>query len=91
MAIIDVDSDAAVYCRGQRCGKLRGFITDEEKGRITNLIVELKDQPERQYILPVALTEATNDRRVYLIISGEELRTYPEFKREIIEALHEAS
>jgi osmotically-inducible protein OsmY len=80
MTTLDLDMGTDVYCRDERCGMLHKVVMSQEKGRITDLIVERGFLKKTSRVVPVALVTKTSESGVYLALDREDLDSYPEYE-----------
>ncbi len=79
MTTVDLKTRVPVVCSGVHCGNLTTVIVDNEQDRITDLVIDRAFLQKKRRIVPVALTEATEDTCVYLCVSVDGLQRYPEY------------
>lgn len=78
MTTLDLDIGTDVYCREERCGTLHKAVMNQEKGRITDLIIERGRLKKTSRVVPVAFVMKTNESGVYLALNSDDLDSYPE-------------
>ncbi|HEY66416.1 MAG TPA: BON domain-containing protein [Caldilineae bacterium] len=73
---------ADVYCTDGRAGRLVKVVVDPHTRRVTDLIVEKGFLQKKDRVIPIEVVEKSDDQGVYLRISSQELKNYPEYKVE---------
>jgi osmotically-inducible protein OsmY/uncharacterized protein YrrD len=71
---------ARVYCTDGDCGRLSKVVVDPHTQRVTDLIVEKGFLLTTDQVLPIDRVNRASAEGIYLTLSGEDLRDYPEYR-----------
>lgn len=80
MAKFDFHVGAQVHCTDGECGRLHKVVVDPHTQRVTDLVVERGFVLPTDRVLPADLVERTRNGDVYLGITENALKTYPEYR-----------
>jgi osmotically-inducible protein OsmY/sporulation protein YlmC with PRC-barrel domain len=80
MKTFDFNIGAQVYCGEEACGELLKVVVDPHKERVTDLIVQRGLLFKTDRVLPVSAVERTTGQDIYLSVSSDEVKDYPEYR-----------
>jgi osmotically-inducible protein OsmY/sporulation protein YlmC with PRC-barrel domain len=80
MAKFDFSIGSQVHCTDGECGRLLKVVVDPHTQRITDLVVERGFVLPVDRVLPAEVVERTRNGDVYLGITEDTLKSYPEYR-----------
>jgi uncharacterized protein YrrD len=77
---VDLSAATEVYCTDGHAGSVDRVITEGDTDEVTHLIVRRGNLMTRELAVPAALIATTDEQKIHLTISQEELDRLPEFE-----------